>query len=333
MIDYAKYYEDDKFNLDLALRRLVPKLLKVLPGILKQIPRRFFTSRVVFSLCQKLGFYVIPNHFYYPIPDTRNLKNSLWSNHSELIGINMNREKQLELLSIFESNFKPEYEQFSTNKTTVPHEYYLSNAIFKSIDTETLYCIVRYFKPSNIYEIGSGNTTYLSAKALVKNMAQDSQYQCQLIAIDPYPNEILRAGFPSFSKVIIKKMQDIPYTEFSALKENDILFIDSSHVLKIGSDVQYEYLEILPRLRVGVIIHVHDIFMPAEYPRKWVLTDHMFWNEQYLLQAFLSFNESFEVMWAGSYMHLNYPERLERAFKSYNRLKTWPGSVWIRRIR
>lgn len=121
--------------------------------------------------------------------------------------------------------------------------------------------------------------------------------------------------------------------EFQKLKENDILFIDSSHVLKTGSDVQYEYLEILPRLNKGVLVHFHDIFLPAEYPQKWILEDHKFWNEQYLLQAFLAFNDSFEILWAGSYMHLNHPDKLEQFFKSYNKNKRWPGSFWVRKIR
>jgi len=121
--------------------------------------------------------------------------------------------------------------------------------------------------------------------------------------------------------------------EFAKLKENDILFIDSSHVLKIGSDVQYEYLDILPRLSKGVIVHVHNIFLPAEYPKEWVLKDYTFWTEQYLLQAFLAFNDSFEVLWAGNYMHLKYPNELEDAFSSYKRDERLIGSFWMRKIK
>ena len=116
------------------------------------------------------------------------------------------------------------------------------------------------------------------------------------------------------------------------LEAGDVLFIDSSHMLRIGSDVQFEYLEILPRLKPGVIVHIHDIFLPAEYPRNWVHDKHIFWNEQYLLQAFLAFNASFEVLWGGSWMHLNHPAELESAFQSYKRENQWPGSFWIRRV-
>jgi hypothetical protein len=193
--------------------------------------------------------------------------------------------------------------------------------------------MIRYFKPKKIFEIGAGNSTYLSAQAILKNKEEDNDYECELVAIDPYPPNTLKAGFPGLSKLIPKKVQDIPLSEFKKLSKNDILFIDSSHVLKIGSDVQYLYLEVLPRLNKGVIVHAHDIFLSAEYPKDWVLKDYRFWNEQYLLQAFLTFNNSFEVLWAGSYMHLRHPDKLEEAFSSYKRDKTQPSSFWIRKIK
>src|SRR5690606_33408648 len=124
-----------------------------------------------------------------------------------------------------------------------------------------------------------------------------------------------------------------PIEFFSQLGENDILFIDSSHVLHATSDVRYEYLEILPTLKPGVLVHIHDILLPADYFRSWLVTDLHFWNEQYLLQAFLAFNESFRTLWAGSYMHLKHPKALERAFGHYDSSVRWAGSYWIRRER
>jgi hypothetical protein len=142
----------------------------------------------------------------------------------------------------------------------------------------------------------------------------------------------LRAGYPGLSRLIEKKVQDVPISEFTRLHENDILFIDSSHVITIGGDVQYEYLEIIPRLEKGVLIHVHDVFFPAEYPKEWVMEKLRFWNEQYILQAFLAFNESFKILFAGSFMHLNYPEKLEKVFAAYNHNVDWPHSLWMRRF-
>ena len=154
-----------------------------------------------------------------------------------------------------------------------------------------------------------------------------------MLAIEPYPNPTLKAGFPGLTRLIDQKVQRVDLCEFDKLCNNDILFIDSSHVAKTGSDVEYEYLEILPRLRKWAIVHIHDIYMPAEYLREELFTRHRFWNEQYILHAFLSFNDSFEVLWAGSYMHLNHSAALERAFSSYSRDKQWPTSFWIRKTK
>lgn len=298
---------------------------------------KFFLMTLInksFPFWQKIGLHITANHFYEPIPDTRTLKDELWSNNSELVGININEDCQTNFLSEFSSMFKEEYEAFPLNKSEVeiPSQYYVNNGGFESVDSEILYSIIRYFKPKKIFEIGSGNSTYLSAQAILKNK-EENGHECELIAVEPYPNDVLKAGFPGLSKLILAKIQDIPLSDFSKLEENDILFIDSSHVLKIGSDVQYEYLEILPRLNKGVIVHIHDIFLPAEYKKDWVLKDYRFWTEQYLLQAFLAFNDSFEILWAGSYMHIKHPDKLEAAFSSYKRNERWPGSFWMKKIR
>ena|SRR3990167_58166 len=290
-----------------------------------------FCTRVFFIFLQKLGVHITPNHFYSPIPDTATLHDAIWIKHSELIGINMNEAFQRNLLAQFYSIYKNEYEHFSRYKTAVPYQYYVTNGSFESVDGEILYCMIRHFKPKRVFEIGSGNSTFLSATAISKNKEEGNEGE--LTAFEPYPSETLKTGFPGLSYLIVEKVQDVPTSEFEKLEENDILFIDSSHALKIGGDVAYEYLEILPRLKKGVIVQIHDIFLPAEYPKHWILKNHWFWTEQYLLQAFLTFNDHFEVLWGGSYMHLKCPKELEKAFNSYDRIKVWPGSFWIRKIK
>lgn len=304
-----------------VIARLASLLLP--PGVMRS--KRFF------RLWENGGYHVTPVHFYEPIPDTRTLKDDLWNKNSKLVGIDINEEFQIKLLFSFFSQFKEEYENFPKNKTPIPYQYYVNNGFFESVDGEVLYCMIRYFKPKRIFEIGSGHSTYLSAQAVLKNK-EDKNNESELVAFEPYPNDILKTGFPGLSKLVVTEIQNVDLTEFEKLRVNDILFIDSSHVLKIGSDVQYEYLEILPRLNIGVIVHLHDIFLPAEYPKKWVLEGYRFWTEQYLLQAFLAFNDSFEILWAGSNMHLTHPGKLEAAFSSYNRNER-PGSFWIRKIK
>ncbi|HEY9900087.1 MAG TPA: class I SAM-dependent methyltransferase [Pantanalinema sp.] len=305
-----------------------------LKGKLSRAPGTLFLLGVkrLFQFWQRLGIHVVPNHFYEPIPDTRRLPASLWKSPSACVGVNFNEATQLELLQRFRDDYRPEYATLPAAKTEIPHQYYSNNPSFKAVDGEILYSMVRHFKPSRIFEIGSGNSTYLSAQALLKNR-ESAGTSCELVAFEPYPNEVLRAGFPGLGALVPKQVQEIPWEEFAKLGENDILFIDSSHVLKIGSDVQYELLELLPRLKPGVVIHLHDIFLPAEYPHEWVNKRHIFWTEQYILQAFLAFNDSFEVLWGGSYMHLRHSDKLKEAFPVYDPEKNWPGSFWIRKIK
>jgi len=289
-------------------------------------------AHATFHVWQKLGVHITPVHYYQPLPDTRRLNGNLWKRLGALPGVDLNERFQLDLLSQFVAEYRSEYESFPREKQKEPFQYYVNCGFFESVDGEILYCMVRHFKPLRIVEIGSGFSTYVSAQAVRRN-EQESAKTCELVACEPYPNNVLKGGFPGLSRLIEKRVEEIPLSEFTGLEENDILFIDSSHVLKIGADVQYEFLEILPRLKPGVLVHVHDIFLPSEYPKDWVLRDLHFFTEQYLLQAFLAFNSSFEVLWGASFMHLKHPGELEKAFSSYDKSRVWPGSFWMRRIR
>lgn len=284
---------------------------------------------MTFPVFQKLGVHVVPNHFYEPVPDTSMLREAVWANPSEMPGIELNVAAQLELLRILSGTYRSEYEQFKKAASDESGGFFLGNTAFASVDAEILYCMIRHFRPRRIFEIGSGYSTMLAADAVLMNQKNGSA--CDLVAFEPFPNESLVRGFPGLKELRRIQVQQVPVSEFQQLQANDILFIDSSHVLKTGSDVQYEFLEILPRLNEGVLVHFHDIFLPAEYPREWVVKKRRFWTEQYLLQAFLAFNNAFETVWAASLMHLRHPEELARAFRSYKPANAWPGSFWIRR--
>jgi hypothetical protein len=150
--------------------------------------------------------------------------------------------------------------------------------------------------------------------------------------------------------VVAQAVQDVSLDVFLGLQDGDFLFLDSSHVVGIGSDVVREYLEIVPRLAAGVLVHAHDIFIPGDYPREAVLHNLAFWSEQYLLQAFLMFNRQFEVLWGSSYMQGRATQELEEAFPhwrhSYSNMdarkrrflptrdgdRVWPSSFWIRKV-
>ncbi len=284
-----------------------------------------------FDFWQARGVHILPVRFDMPVPDTGALDRSVWERRSELPGIRMNEDRQLALLQRLAAAYRDEYSRFPLEPTAEPHRYFVNNGGYESVDGEMLYSMIRDIKPRRIFEIGSGNSTYVAADAVLRNAAEGAP-ECQLIAFEPYPNDVLRAGFPGLSSLVGTLAQDIPLSRFDELEADDILFIDSSHVLKIGSDVQYLFLEVLPRLRTGVVVHVHDIFLPAEYREEWLRKQHWFWNEQYLLQAFLAFNNAFDVLWAASYMHLRHSEALAQAFPSYDRAASWPGSFWLRKI-
>ena len=284
-----------------------------------------------FEFFQRYGFHITLNHYFQPVPDTRTIKLEKFTTPSELPGINLNKSKQIELAETFNSHYLKEYSKFPIHPTDNPKEFYLSNDSFEFIDAEVLYCMVRHHKPKRMIEIGSGRSTFVSGQALNKNREQN--HPCLFTAYEPYPGKILEHGVPGLNELKQIKIEDILLEEFQSLSKNDILFIDSSHVLKIGSDVQYEYLEIIPRLSKGVIIHIHDIFLPFEYLKEWVLDEHRFWTEQYLLQAFLCFNDSFEVLWGSYYMNHYHPDILERCFPAYESGKAAPASFWIKKVK
>jgi predicted O-methyltransferase YrrM len=283
-----------------------------------------------FKVWENRGIHITPVHYYQPIPDTRMLESYPWAGRSDMAGIDMNTQEQIQILTQFSSQYRNEYGAFPFHKTSNAYQFYVNNGTFESVDCEILYCMIRQFKPKTIIEIGAGNSTYLAAQAVLANK-EKTGVDTNLISIEPYPKDTIKAGIPGLSELIEKSLENVDFSIFSELTENDILFIDSSHVLKTGNDVQKIYLEILPSLKKGVLIHIHDIYFPSEYPRTVILDRYRFWTEQYLVQAFLAFNNAFKILWGGSFMHLNHPEKLETAFSSYNRNERWPGSFWIRK--
>lgn len=274
-----------------------------------------------FRTWEAYGFHITPAHFYSPIPTLETLPEEIWEKQSELAGLDMREEQQLELLSKAFPQFAPEIARIPMEKTDNPRDFYLNNTRFSGTDALVLFCMIRHHKPKTIIEVGAGLSTRLIAHA--GNLTGS-----RLISIDPRPDDVLMQHFPELS-VLPQMVQDIPLDTFKQLGPNDVLFIDSSHVVKTGGDVNYLYLEVLPVLSPGVLVHVHDIFLPREYRRDWVLEEHRFWNEQYLLQAFMAFNSDFEVVLANSYLARRHPEVFRRVFPT----SPWwgGGSFWIRR--
>ncbi len=277
----------------------------------------------MFPVWERHGFHVTPVHFYQPLPDTRALPETLWTRRSELVGIDINESVQLDLLQKHFRKFRDEYEQFPTKPTGQPGRFHLNNHLFDGTDALVAYCMVRHFRPRLIIEIGSGFSSLVVNEGAAKNNGS------ALICVEPFPHEFLKEGFPGLHSLIQKKVEDVELGFFSQLVSGDILFIDSSHTVKIGGDVNYLFLEVLPRLKPGVIVHVHDIFLPFDYRRDWVMEKFRFWTEQYMLQSFLTFNSEFEVLMANSYLNHYHEEELKTVFPDLPSYRG--GSFWIRR--
>lgn len=284
---------------------------------------------VSFPLFQKLGIHVLPVHFYSPIPDTRELKaqKHLFEQDHPMYGVDMREKEQWKLVESVVKAYEDEYRAaggafFGVNEKKMP-----SYAPFNAL---TLFALIRHYKPKKMIEVGSGMSTRISAAAFAANRKEGKPGD--FFAVEPYPSEDVRKGFEGLTQTIAKKVEDFPLSEFLSLNENDILFIDSSHAVKIFGDVNYLYLTVLPQLKPGVIIHIHDIFFPRDY-----LPHHFFqtrikqiWQEQYLLHAFLMFNREFKVMLCSSWLHFKMPGRLKDLFDWYHPNRC-PSSFWMRR--
>ncbi len=278
------------------------------------------------KVLMKVGVYPIIDHYYWPLINPKKyLKKSLREDR-HLPGINLNVSIQLDLLKNF--NFNEELLQFSIDGNGHDHFYYNNNN-FESGDAEFLYSMIRYLKPKNIIEIGSGFSTLLMLEAINKNWRENKNDQCLLTCVDPYSR--LNTKKRNI-KIIDKPVESLDPVFFQILTQNDILFIDSSHVIRPQGDVLFEYLEILPILQSGVIVHSHDIFTPKDYLDDWVIHQHLLWNEQYLLEAFLSNNNKFEVIGAVNFLAHHYKKELSEIAPVFAQQKDRePGSFWIRK--
>jgi hypothetical protein len=310
-------------NTSLRRRALEPVLQK----LAKYIPQRLFLDPALFDVYEQRGWHVTPVDFYQPIPDTRALPPELWSTTSELTGLDLNEAGQLDLIEELSARFRAEYERLDERDEDALG-FRFDQRSFGPVDAEMLFSMVRWLKPKRVVEIGSGASTLIIATALRRNAFEGAH--ADYAVIDPYPPSSVQGGVPGVSELIAEEVQRVPLEQFTALEDGDILFVDSSHVVRTGGDVLFEYLEIVPRLAPGVVVHAHDVFLPDEYPRDWVIGRRRFWSEQYLLQSFLAFNNQFEILWAARLMDRRHPDVLTAAFQRYD-ADACPGSFWFRR--
>jgi hypothetical protein len=271
----------------------------------------------------RMGVFPILDHYYEPQFDLRATRRSL-AQARPLPGIDWNVDEQLALLdAMCLAN-----ELAETPLAKPDHlAFYLNNGSFESGDAEFWYQMVRLKRPRRIFEIGSGNSTLVAMQAIRRNQIEDPAYTCKHVCIEPYEMPWLEQTGVS---VVRKKVEDLDVGFFSELQEDDVLFIDSSHVIRPEGDVLFEYLELLPTLNKGVIVHVHDVFSPRNYLEEWLVQQVRFWNEQYLVEAFLTHNASWAVVGSLNYLHHNHYERL-KSVAPFLTPEREPGSFYIQK--
>jgi hypothetical protein len=272
------------------------------------------------------GVFPIRRHFYEPQFHPGDLPDS-FAQERDLPGLKLNSGPQLKFLEAF--RWQDEVRGLADK--TIPvlangTTFDIDNVGFHPGDIDFYYQIIRLLRPRRIIEIGSGHSTVVALSALEKCQQEYPRFACELTAIEPYP----WFRHPNL-RLIVKRVEDVSLDEFSTLQEGDILFVDSSHMVRPCGDVEYEYLKILPRLNRGVYIHAHDIFTPFNYPELWVKSWHHFWNEQYVLEALLSGGSSFEVVAALHYLSRKFPEESKRAMPLLAMRNFHPHSFWFKK--
>jgi Methyltransferase domain len=270
-------------------------------------------------------------HFYSPIPDVHELateagRQRVWPPvPRETPGIDWREAEQLALLRTLGAQSPL---PFATGPTGDPAEYHTGNPNFSQLDAWVLQGMLRHLRPARVIEVGCGWSSLVTARVNRECLGGETDVTC----IEPYPPEFLTAqGIPGVTRLIESRVQDVPLERFAQLDDRDVLFIDTSHVIKTGGDVQFLFHEVVPRLRPGVAVHVHDIFLPWDYPQEWVFGGRA-WNEQYLVQSFLAFNDAFEVLLGVAWLQCFHPQALVDAVPGGEAgVHGGGGSLWIRR--
>jgi methyltransferase family protein len=272
--------------------------------------------RAIRAGAARIGLDVVPKTYYSPIPDLNALPRGIWDTRSELRGIAFDLDAQLRWI---EAELAPAMAEFAP-----PDE---PNDSYGPAGAALLHGVVRGLRPRRIVELGSGQSTLIMAAAVERNRADG--VATELRVFDPFPS-VARPGLPGVAALEPVRAQDVPLDVFTGLAAGDVLFVDTTHTVKLGSDVNRIVLDVLPVLAPGVIVHVHDIFLPYEYPRTFAERSGLHWAEQYLLQAYLSGNAGYEVLAAGYALCRDRPDAMRRLAPGWR-----PGEesspFWIRR--
>jgi hypothetical protein len=299
----------------------------IVAPILYLFARKRWSLRATRRIHDAIGVTVVQNHYYEPVFTDANL--SAPSDRVRLLpGVDFNMAGQLATLARF--RFAAELASLDGSAVNEHvYRYENQNRMFAEGDADALYSFIRAYKPATVIEIGCGQSSIVAELALRKNQAEDSSQAPRHICFEPFHNGWLHGIGADFRPL---RVEEVELPIFQNLKPNDMVFIDSTHVLRPQGDVEHEFLRILPLLPARVLVHIHDIFTPRDYSHKFLRQDRRFWTEQYVLEAFLSHNRDYEVLLALNDLHARREPALYEALPILAaRPESQPGSFWIRR--
>lgn len=283
---------------------------------------RYALSRRANRLLYPRGLALLSDHFYQPLPSRRALEDNP---RLEIAAVTATLDVQADLVASLLRDHQTAFEA-----ATPAFGYRRAAAQLPAGDAELLFAMVRHHRPRRVVEIGSGSSSAVIAAALDRN-ARCDEIPSQFISIDPYAVPVLHQQpdpLVAFDHLPMP-LQEANPTLWKTLSSGDILFVDSSHVFKRGSDVEYEFLELYPTLAPGVLVHIHDIFFPHDYPLRWNLDRSQFWNEQYHLATVLQNSTRYEVVAGLAAVHDRHPALLASLIQPF-RDGHVPGSIWLR---
>jgi hypothetical protein len=308
------------------IMQAIRSILEKLPPIKQLTHERDSFSAELRQYKQSAGVFP-PGHFYSPIPAIDEIKKDedrIFDSPQDLSGIDLNEKEQLEFLHACESLY--DEIPFPAQKVETLR-YYFENPNYSYADAIFLYCMIRKNRPDKIIEIGSGFSTCV----ILDTNELWFDHKINITCIEPYPHLLESLiSLEDKNRIELKpnRLQDASLDMFRNLSSGDLLIVDSTHVSKVGSDVNYLFFEILPKLPKGVFIHFHDIYYPFEYPR-WVVYKGIVWNEAYLLHAFLQFNSTFKIVLFNTFLEQKYKEYFNEKMPLC--MKNPGGSIWLRK--
>lgn len=310
-----------------AAKRVIRAVLRTIPFARRRLERLERAERLLFLS----GFE--PGHYYSPIPDLAEVEQDAKRVFGDgpVAGVDLNVDAQWRLMDALAA-FYPEYPYTAADADhSSALRYRKEGAYYRYADSVLLYAMMRHFRPRRIIEVGSGH----SSAIMLDTNERFLDGIVRLTFIEPNPDRlhaILRPADTAVHTLLQQRVQSVALDTFAALQANDILFIDSSHVSKVGSDVNYLLFEVLPVLKPGVLIHFHDIFHPFEMPREWVMRNRWFWNENYLLHAFLMHNTDYEIVAFNSYLLKQNPAWFRTAMPECLVGSDETGCLWLRKL-